>query len=66
MTGSAQGIDAVAALQFALQKLAVDLHRTTYHREGRMHWHEEGAGYGFIVPKRARDLLRGDGATYYG
>jgi hypothetical protein len=63
---SAQGMDSVAALQSALMKLGAELHVSSYHRDGRMYWGDEGAGYGFVVPKSARDMLRGDDAEHYG
>lgn len=63
---SAQGMDSVAALQNALMKVGAELHFSSYHREGKMYWGEEGVGYGFIVHRSARDLLRGDDAEYFG
>lgn len=66
VSSSATGIDAIAALQSALHKLAIDLHTSSYHRDGRMYWLEPGAGYGIMVHRSARDLLKGDDITYYG
>ena len=47
------------ALQMGIMKLGVDLHFTTYHRDGKLFWEEGREGYGLIVPKAARDLLKG-------
>lgn len=59
------GSDGMHALQLAMQKLGVELHMTSYHREGRMRW---GAwdGYGFALPREGRELMRGDDARFYG
>lgn len=64
--GHAQGNDAIHALQLAMQKLGLELHMTSYHRERTMRWMEGWIGYGFALPKDARDLLIGDDAKYYG
>ncbi len=56
------GLDSLAAMQMALMMLGTDLHFSSYHREGRLHWHEGQIGYGIIVHKSARDLLRGEDA----
>jgi len=60
------GEDALAALQMALMKLGVDLHFTSYHLDGKLYWEEGREGYGVLVPKNARDLLKGDDAQYFG
>lgn len=65
-TGHARGADAMHALQMGLQKVGMELHASRYHSEGTMYWASGRVGYGFIVPKDARDLLRGDDATFYG
>jgi hypothetical protein len=64
--GHAVGSDGIHALQLATQKLGLELHMTSYHREGAMRWLDGWVGYGFAVPKDARDLLKGDDATYFG
>ncbi len=62
----AVGSDAIHALQLAMQKLGVDLHMTKYHSDGALRWMDGWEGYGFAVPKDARDLLKGDDARYFG
>ena len=63
---SARGADSLHAVQMGLMKLGVDLHMSTYHQAGKLFWVEGREGYGLIVPKTARDLLRGDDAEFYG
>ena len=60
------GLDSLAAIQMALMMLGNDLHFTRYHREGRLFWHEGQVGYGIIVHKSARDLLRGEDVEFLG
>ena len=48
-----------------MQKLGVELHMTSYHRDGNIRW-EHWNGYGIALPKDRRDLMRGDGAKFYG
>jgi hypothetical protein len=60
------GLDSLAALQTALMLLGGDLHATSYHRAGKLYWHEGQTGYGVIVHKSARDLLRGEDAAFMG
>ena len=61
-----QGSDALHALQLAMQKIGVDLHTTSYHKEKTTWWIEGVVGYGFAVDKGARALLTGDDARLYG
>jgi hypothetical protein len=63
----AGGADPMHAIQTGLMKLGTEIHFTSYHKEHKLSWgdSEEGS-YGLIVPKNARDLLRGDDITYYG
>ena len=63
----AAGADQMHAIQMGLMKLGTEIHFTSYHKEHKLSWgdSEEGS-YGLIVPKNARDLLRGDDITYYG
>lgn len=63
----AAGADAMHAIQMGLMKLGAEVHFTSYHKEHKLSWGdgEEGA-YGLVVPKNARDLLRGEDITYYG
>ncbi|RYG55901.1 MAG: hypothetical protein EON56_05000 [Alphaproteobacteria bacterium] len=59
------GSDALHALQLAIQKLGLDLHSTSYHKAGKMHW-DDWNGYGIALPKEGRNLMRGDDAKFYG
>lgn len=61
----AVGSDSMHALQLAMQKLGVELHMTSYHRDHAMRW-EHWDGYGIALPKDGRDLMRGDDAKFYG
>lgn len=65
-TGSVAGIDAVQALHLALQKVGLDLYLSSHHQARRLSWDEPGRGYGFPVPKNARDLLVGDDERFDG
>jgi hypothetical protein len=56
---AAWGVDALQALHLAMQKIAFDLYASDHHREGRLSWPGQGAGYGFPMPKGGRDLLVG-------
>lgn len=56
---AALGVDALQALHRAMQKIAVELYASDVHREGRLSWPGQGAGYGFPMPKSGRDLLVG-------
>lgn len=62
----ARGADSIHALQMGLMKLGTELHASNYHLEHKLYWVEGREGYGLIVPKDARDLLRGDDAAFYG
>jgi hypothetical protein len=62
----APGADALHAVQMGLMKLGAELHFSSYHREGKLYWHEGQVGYGIIVHKSARDLLRGEDAEMLG
>ncbi len=59
------GSDALHALQLAMQKLGVELHMTSYHKDRTMRW-DDWDGYGIALPKEGRDLMRGDDAKFYG
>ena len=65
-SSAVSGLDSLAAIQMALMMLGSDLHFTRYHREGKLFWHEGQVGYGVMVHKSARDLLRGEDATFLG
>ena len=61
-----QGNDALHALHLAMQKIGMDLYMSRYHQERTMWWIKPWVGYGFPLPKDARDLLIGDDAKFYG
>ena len=62
----AMGNDALHAIDMAQQKIATDLYMSRYHHERKMWWIKPWIGYGFPMPKGARDLLIGDDQEYYG
>jgi hypothetical protein len=53
-------VDAVQALQLAMQIVGTELYVSDLHKAGRLMWLEPGRGYGFPVPRNMRDLLIGD------
>lgn len=57
--GFAAGIDAVQALHLTLQRIGTELYLSPHHASGALRWVGPGEGYGFPVPKNARDLLIG-------
>jgi hypothetical protein len=61
-----RGADGIAAVHSALQMIGLDLNSSSYHREGRLKWMEPWVGYGFPVPKGARDLLTGQDKEVFG
>jgi len=62
----AQGNDALHALHLAELKLGTELYMSRYHHERTMHWLEPWEGYGFPLPRGARDLLIGHDRQFYG
>lgn len=64
--GYARGSDSLQALQLGMQKLGVELHFASYHRERTMRWQDGWVGYGIALPKEGRDLMIGDDARFYG
>jgi hypothetical protein len=58
-TSHAMGADAVQALKLAMEKIAVQLYASRYHKAGALTW-AEGGGYGFPLPSAARELAIGD------
>jgi hypothetical protein len=60
------GLDAIQALVLNLQKIGADIYFSEYHKSGKLVWNEPGCGYGFPVPKNARDMLVGDDAVFDG
>jgi hypothetical protein len=65
-TGFAAGLDSVQALHLTMQKIGIDIYTSEYHATGRLAWEKQGAGYGFPVPKNARDVLVGDDREFEG
>jgi len=56
---TAYGIDSVQALVLTLQSIGTSLYFSDYHKSGRLKWGDPNDGYGFPVPKNARDMLIG-------
>ena len=56
---TAYGIDGVQALVLTLQSIGTSLYFSDYHKSGRLKWGDPNDGYGFPVPKDARDMLIG-------
>ena len=53
-------VDAVQALQLALQLIGITLYTSSDHRLGQIFFEMEGSGHGFPLPSNARDMLIGD------
>ncbi len=66
VAGRARGEDSFAALQYAIQKLSIELLTSRYHRNGALGWFKPGTGLGLIPHRDARDLLQGDDIATYG
>jgi len=62
----AGGNDAIAALFAAIEKIGLELHMSRYHHERAMWWLKPWDGYGFPLPKGARDELIGDDQRFFG
>jgi hypothetical protein len=60
------GNDGLHAMQAALDKIAMDLHVSPYHHDRKLWWMRPWVGYGFGLPKGARDWLIGHDQRYYG
>ncbi len=60
------GIDALQAIHLAMQKIASDLYASRYHKQGRLSWPGQGAGYGFPITRNGRDLLVGHDKEFDG
>jgi hypothetical protein len=56
----AHGVDAMQALQLALNMIAAEIYCSPYHQSGALFWERPGGGYGFPVPHGLRDLAVGD------
>ncbi|MDO8978991.1 MAG: hypothetical protein Q7V17_07145 [Afipia sp.] len=57
------GHDAVQALLAAMQKIGIELYASQANTSGQLSW-DDWKGFGFPVPKGARDTLIGDDAKY--
>ena len=62
----AGGNDAIAAIFAAIEKIGMELHMSRFHHERTMSWMQPWEGYGFPLPKGARDELIGDDQRFYG
>ena len=60
------GVDRVQAILLTLQMIGTRIYASDYHRSGPLRFEEFGRGYGFPVPKNARDLLVGDDNIFDG
>jgi len=60
------GVDQFQAITLTLQKIGTDLYFSDYHKTGRLYFEKPGSGYGFPVPKNARDLLVGEDKRFEG
>lgn len=58
------GADAVQAILLTLEMIGIEIYVSEYHKSGRLMWEAPGKGYGFPVPRNARDLLIGDDAAF--
>ena len=65
-SSAALGIDALHALQLAMQKIAIEIYTSSYHKSGRLYWERPGGGYRFPIAKNSRDLLIGDDKEFDG
>ena len=65
-SSSGHGVDQFQALFLTLQKIGADIYFSDYHKTGRLYFERQGSGYGFPVPKNARDLLLGDDKRFEG
>lgn len=59
VSGYATALDAVQALQFAMERIAMLLYMSPHHRSGALYFDEPGEGYGFLLPHGSRDLAIG-------
>ncbi|MCJ2011165.1 DUF6968 family protein [Methylobacterium sp. J-076] len=60
------GVDSVQALHSALLSIGIELYASAYHKSGILSWEKSGEGYGFPVPKNARELLVGNDKVFDG
>lgn len=61
-----QGKDELHVVHLAMEKIGSELYLSRYHHERKMWWNKPWVGYGFPLPKGARDLLIGHDQEYYG
>jgi hypothetical protein len=54
------------AIHLTLQIIGSQIYFSDYHKTGRLYFEKLGTGYGFPVPKNARDLLVGDDKRFDG
>ncbi len=54
------------AIILTLQMIGARLYFSDYHKSGRLYFERPGSGYGFPVPKNARDVLVGDDKKFEG
>jgi hypothetical protein len=54
------GTDGIQALNLAFQSVAAHLYMSSYHKQQLLVWQEAGAGYGFPLHPKSRDLAIGD------
>lgn len=64
--GSMQGADALAAIHGALERIGTDLYGSPYHQQRKLWWVKPIVGYGFPVPRGAREILIGQDQVYFG
>jgi hypothetical protein len=62
----AWGADALQAIELTLQKIGIEFYTSPWHEAGQIEWTGQGGGYGFPLPRNARDLLIGNDKTVYG
>ena len=62
----AAGIDAIQALNIAMQKVGVELYTSQHHAQRSIEFEGPGKGYGFPVPRSMRDVLIGDDKLFDG
>ncbi len=60
------GIDQFQAIVLTIQKIGTDIYFSDYHKTGRLYFEKPGSGYGFPVPRNARDILVGDDKRFDG
>jgi hypothetical protein len=65
-SGAGYGVDQFQAIILTLQKIGTDIYFSDYHKTGRLYFEKQGSGYGFPVPKNARDILVGDDKRFEG